>query len=455
MMARTLAAVACEVQGRLIGADQAFGLVTTDTRSLSPGALFVAIAGDRFDGNDFINDAHAKGAAGALVSRVAASPLPQIEVRDTRRAFGAMARAWRESFPIPVVAVTGSSGKTTVKELIAAILGVSRAICVTQGNLNNDIGVPLTLMRLSEEHDALVVELGANHAGEIDYLAGLVQPTVAVITNAAAAHLEGFGSLEGVAAAKGELFDHLPRAGTAVINADDRFRAEWLARAPCEFKVTFGFAPQADCRVIGEPTFGASGSEFTMRLPDGEELDVLLPLLGRQNVANALAAAAAAQAVGVSAEDIAAGLARAVPVRGRLRAVAGKGGATLIDDSYNANPGSVRAALDHLAALGGRRILVLGNMAELGPTARALHREIGEYARGRCDELLAIGDLATEAVAAFGSSGRSLGDIDAACVALVPQLTNGVTVLVKGSRVMGLDRLVKALEAESQERAAC
>jgi UDP-N-acetylmuramoyl-tripeptide--D-alanyl-D-alanine ligase len=455
MMPRTLAAVAREVQGRLIGADQAFGLVTTDTRSLTQGALFVAIAGDRFDGNDFIADAQAKGAAGALVSRAAASPLPQIEVRDTRRAFGAMARAWRASFPIPAVAVTGSSGKTTVKELIAAILSVSRSICVTQGNLNNDIGVPLTLMRLSEEHDALVAELGANHAGEIDYLASLVQPTVAVLTNAGAAHLEGFGSLEGVAAAKGELFDHLPRAGTAVINADDRFRAEWLARAPCEFKVTFGFAPQADCRVIGEPAFGASGSEFTMRLPDGEELDVWLPLLGRQNVANALAAAAAAQAVGVSAEDIGAGLARVVPVRGRLRAVAGKGGAALIDDSYNANPGSVRAALDHLAALDGRRILVLGNMAELGPTARALHREIGEYARGRCDELLAIGDLATEAAAAFGSSGRSLEDIDAVRVALAPQLTSGVTVLVKGSRVMGLDRLVKALEAESQERAAC
>jgi UDP-N-acetylmuramoyl-tripeptide--D-alanyl-D-alanine ligase len=455
MMPRTLAAVARELQGRLIGADQPFGLVTTDTRSLTPGALFVAIAGDRFDGNAFIADAHAKGAAGALVSRVAASPLPQIEVRDTRRAFGVLARAWRANFSIPVVAVTGSSGKTTVKELVAAILGVSRAICVTQGNLNNDIGVPLTLMRLSEEHDALVVELGANHAGEIDYLAGLVQPTVAIITNAGAAHLEGFGSLEGVAAAKGELFDHLPRAGTAVINADDRFRGEWLARAPCEFKVTFGFAPQADCRVIGEPTFGASGSEFTIRLPDGEELDVWQPLLGRQNVANALAAAAAAQAVGVSAEDIAAGLARVVPVRGRLRAIAGKGGATLIDDSYNANPSSVRAALDHLAALDGHRILVLGNMAELGPAARALHRDIGEYARGRCDELFAIGDLATEAVTAFGSSGRSLANIDAACVALAPQLASGVTVLVKGSRVMGLDRLVKALEAESQERAAC
>ena len=207
MMARTLAAAAHEVQGRLVGADQPFGVVTTDTRALGPGALFVAIPGDRFDGNDFIADAFAKKAAGALVSRLAASPLPQIEVRDSRRALGALAKAWRASFAIPAVAVTGSSGKTTVKELIAAILSVSRSVCVTQGNLNNDIGVPLTLLRLTAEHDALVVELGANHLGEIDYLASLAQPTVGVITNAAEAHLEGFGSLDGVCRAKGELLE--------------------------------------------------------------------------------------------------------------------------------------------------------------------------------------------------------------------------------------------------------
>jgi UDP-N-acetylmuramoyl-tripeptide--D-alanyl-D-alanine ligase len=447
MMARTLAAVADEVAGRLVGEDQPFGPVTTDTRTLPSGALFVAIPGDRFDGNDFVAEAHSKGAAGALVSRLASSPLAQIEVRDSRRALGQMARAWRASFSIPVVAVTGSSGKTTAKELIAAILGVSRSICVTQGNLNNDIGVPLTLMRLTAEHDALVVELGANHAGEIDYLASLAQPTVGVITNAAEAHLEGFGSLRGVCVAKGELLDHLPRAGTAVLNADDRFRSDWVARSRCDFTVTFGFAATADCRVLGEPHFMATGSEFRMRLPDGEEADVWLPLLGRQNVANALAAAAAAQAVGASGEDIVAGLAQATPVRGRLRAVPGRHGATIIDDSYNANPGSVHAALDHLAALRGRRILVFGNMAELGPSAPELHKEIGEYARGRCDLLLAIGDLAQEAATAFGSFGQRVADIDAARTALEPLLGVDVTVLVKGSRVMGLDRLVKTLEA--------
>jgi len=449
MMSRTLAAVAREVEGRLVGADQSFGHVTTDTRSLGAGSLFVAIPGDRFDGNDFVGEALAKGAAGALVSRLASSPLSQVEVRDSRRALGAMARAWRASFSIPVVAVTGSSGKTTVKELIAAILGVSRSVCVTEGNLNNDIGVPLTLMRLNSEHDAGVIELGANHAGEIDYLASLAQPTVGVITNAAAAHLEGFGSLRGVCVAKGELLDHLPRAGTAVLNADDQFRSDWVARSRCEFTVTFGFAESADCRVIGEPVYMATGSEFRMRLPDGAEADVWLPLLGRQNVANALAAAAAAQAIGVSTDDIVAGLARATPVRGRLRAVAGRNGATIIDDSYNANPGSVRAALDHLAALRGRRILVLGNMAELGPTAPALHKEIGEYARGRCDQLFAIGELAAEAATAFGAAGRLVADIEAARAALDPLLASDATVLVKGSRVMGLDRLVKTLESEA------
>ena len=282
MMARTLAAVAREVQGTLLGADRSVAVAPTARRGLGRESFSPAPRGDRSDGNDFVDEASAKGAAGALVSRLATSPLPQIEVRDSRRALGAMARAWRASFSIPVVAVTGSSGKTTVKELVAAILGVSRSICVTQGNLNNDIGVPLTLMTLTEEHDALVIELGANHAGEIDYLARLAQPTVGIITNAAEAHLEGFGSLRGVCAAKGELLDHLPRAGTAVLNADDQFCSDWVTRSRSEFTVTFGFAANADCRVLGEPDFRATGSEFRMRLPDGAEADVWLPLLGRR-----------------------------------------------------------------------------------------------------------------------------------------------------------------------------
>jgi UDP-N-acetylmuramoyl-tripeptide--D-alanyl-D-alanine ligase len=446
-MTRTLGAVARETHGRLVGQDGSFGSVLTDSRTLTAGALFVAISGDRFDGNDFVADAYKKGAAAALVSRLSDLPLPQIHVSDTRRAFGELARAWRASFAVPVIAVTGSSGKTTVKELIAAILGVTRSVCVTQGSLNNDIGVPLTLMRLGSEHHALVAELGANHPGEIDYLARLVQPTVGVITNAAAAHLEGFGSLAGVAAAKGELLDHLPKAGTAVLNADDPFRADWLARSRCALTVTFGFSPTADCRVIGEPRYDTDGADFAMHLPDGEKVDVYLPLLGRQNVANALAAAAAAQAVGTSADDIVAGLARATPVRGRLKASAGRAGAVIVDDSYNANPGSARAALDYLGALPGTRIFVLGNMAELGPSGADLHREIGEYARDRCDLLVAIGALAKHAADAFGPQAKTFADIDAARADIEPKLANGVTVLIKGSRVMGLERLARALES--------
>jgi UDP-N-acetylmuramoyl-tripeptide--D-alanyl-D-alanine ligase len=453
-MSRNLAAVATKLHGRLVGSNAPFDVVTTDTRSLTRGALFVAISGERFDGNDFVAEAQARGAAGALVSRLAPLALPQVEVADTRRAFGLMASAWRENFSLPVIAVTGSSGKTTVKQLIAGILGVNCRVCVTQGNLNNDIGVPLTLMRLSAKDGALVVELGANHAGEIAYLSGLAQPTIGVITNASAAHLEGFGSLAGVAAAKGELLDALPRAGTSVLNADDPFRADWQARSRTEFTVTFGLSPAADCRVVGQPQLMATGSRFTMRLPDGMTMPVDLPLLGLNNVVNALAAAAAAHAAGALADDIRAGLERAAPVRGRLNALAALSGAMVIDDSYNANPASVRAALDHLGKLAGRRVFVLGDMAELGGEAEELHRQIGVYARPLCEEFLTIGDLARHAADAYGSGAHSFDSLAQLQRAVVALLGDGVTVLVKGSRVMGLERLVGAL-TEPRSAAPC
>lgn len=452
MMARTLASVAAELSGRLVGADAEFGEVGTDTRTLARGALYVALLGERFDGHRFVPDAARQGAAGALVSSVGDAALPQVEVDDTRLAFGRMARAWRDNFSVPVVAVTGSAGKTTVKELLASILGVGRKVCVTQGNLNNDIGVPLTLMRLAAEHDALVVELGANHAGEIDYLAGLAQPTVGIITNAAAAHLEGFGSLAGVVAAKGELLDHLPRAGTSVLNADDPHFADWAARARTEFVVSFGSTDAADCRVLGEVASVAGGSRFRLRLPDGDTADVALPLLGQRNVINALAAAAAARAVGARTEDIVAGLERVRAVPGRMRAFAGLAGATVVDDSYNANPASVRGALDYLAGLGGQRILVLGDMAELGAGAAKLHAEIGAYARTRAERLFTIGELAAHAAEAFGTGAERCNGIEAVRERLVPALGPDTTVLIKGSRVMGLDALAAALAAEPEAR---
>ena len=456
-MSRTLSAVAREVRGELVGEDAEYGAVSIDSRELEPGSLFVAIAGERFDGNDFLADAQSKGAVGAMVSRLASIPLPQVRVLDTRGAFARAARAWRENFSIPVIAVTGSNGKTTVKELIASILGARRNICVTRGNLNNDLGVPLTLMELSEEHEALVIELGANHPGEIDYLSGLAQPTVGVITNANAAHLEGFGSVAGVAAAKGELLDHLPRAGTAVINADDEHYADWRARSRAEEVFTFGLGGAADCTVHGEIVAEPGGSRFTLQLPEGAELQVDLPLAGRHNVLNSLAAAAATHALGASGEEIQSGLSQAHAVKGRLNLLPGHGGAVIIDDSYNANPESTRAALDYLRECEGNRVFVLGDMAELGETAPALHREIGEYARECCDALFAIGDLSRHAAAAYGEHGRFFSELASLQQALEPLLAADTTVLLKGSRVMELDRLAARLGAEHEmsEVSAC
>ena len=414
--------------------------------------MFVAVRGDNYDGNDFVADAHARGAAGALVTRRAEIELPQVKVKDTRLAFGQIARAWRDNFGIPVVAVTGSNGKTTVKELIASILSCRRNVCVTEGNLNNDLGVPLTLMRLADEHEALVAELGANHAGEIDYLSRLVQPTVGVITNAGAAHLEGFKSIAGVATAKGELLDHLPRAGTAIINADDRYCSEWKTRSRAETVLTFGFGNGADCTVTGDVLTEVSGSRFTLQLPEGEHVDIELPLAGEHNVRNALAAAAASFAVGINSNDIVSGLNSAHAVKGRLNVLHGKSGAAVIDDSYNANPGSVKAALDYLASAGGKRVLILGDMAELGNDAEALHREIGSYAAGRCDALLTLGPLSRNAGDAFGSAAQSFDDVGDLGIAVEALLSEGVTILIKGSRVMGLDRLVDLLKSDEVAR---
>ena len=447
-MARRLSAVADRVDGRLIGADAEFAAVSTDTRSLPAGALFVAIQGENFDGNDYVDAAAERGAAGALVSRPQASDLPQIQVTDTRKAFGAMAHAWRSNFSIPVVAVTGSAGKTTVRELTAAILGQSRKLCVTQGNLNNDIGVPLSLMRIDADDEAMVVELGANHAGEILNLGQLVEPTVAIITNAGDAHLEGFGSVEGIARAKGELIDCLADDGIAVLNADDRFFDDWCERAGQRRIVSFGLSSSdADVRLLGDVQVVDGVSRFMMRLADGSEAQVQLALLGQANIANALAATAAAMAAGATADEVIAGLAGVEPVHGRMQQRAGRNGSTLIDDSYNANPSAARAALDFLAGCSGVRVFVLGDMLELGAESPALHAEVGTYARGRCDRLVAVGELAAEAAAAFGGDGAVCPDIKQAEAVVAPLLAPDVTVLIKASRSMGLDRLVAALAA--------
>ena len=447
-MARCLSAVASVTDGQLTGNDADFGFVGTDTRTLPEGSLFVAIQGETFDGNQFVAQAAERGAVGAMVSALQSVPLPQIKVRDTRRAFAAMARAWRRNFDVPVVAVTGSAGKTTVKELVGAILGQGQRVCVTEGNLNNEIGVPLSLMRVSAEDDAVVVELGANHAGEIALLGAMVEPTIAIITNAGAAHLEGFGSIAGVAKAKGELIDALSGDGVAILNADDDYFGEWRQRAGDRKVISFGLDASADVHPVGTIDMSETGSHFCMSLPEAETVEVELALPGQANIKNALAAAAAAFAAGATALQIREGLKLAKSVRGRMQRLAGANGAMLIDDSYNANPSAARAALDHLATLSGEKIFVLGDMRELGANEEALHREIGEYARDCCDRFVAVGELAGLAAQAFGPEAESYTDIESAAAALLPRLAPEVTVLIKASRSMGLDRLVRLLAAE-------
>ena len=450
-MSRSLAELARITGGVLHGSDAPFAAVTTDSRTLEPGSLFVALRGERFDGHQFVPDVQARGAAGALVERLVATPLPQVVVRDALAGLTAFAAAWRAAFAGRVVGVTGSNGKTTVKEMIGAILACEGPTLVTRGNLNNHIGVPLTLSRLEASHRYAVIEMGANHQREIAHLAAVAKPDVGLVINAGPAHLEGFGGLDGVAKGKGEMFEALGVDGTAVINADDRYAAFWhgLARGAGRI-VTFGMRERADFGahdVQSRATDGGFTSEFQLVTPAGRRT-VTLELAGEHNVMNALAAAAAAYAAGAGLDAIVAGLGRMRAVSGRLEVKPLPGGARLIDDSYNANPGSVRAGLRALAALGGQHWLVLGEMRELGGDSPRLHAEIGEFARS-CGvaRLLAVGDEAHHAVEAFGAGATWFKDVEDLIRVLAAELAPGVTVLVKGSRSNRLERVAEALGA--------
>ena len=425
------------------GRDAVFTGVSTDTRTLAPGDLFVALAGPRYDGHHFLSEAIAAGAAGALLGRALDTPLPYVEVADTHRALGRFAAYWRRQFRIPVVGVTGSNGKTTVKEMIAACLARTGPGCVTHGNLNNDIGVPLTLLRLRATDKYAVIEMGMNHRGEIEYLTGLARPTVAVVTNAAEAHLAGLGSVADVARAKGEIFSGLAADGTAVVNADDPHCALWKELAAPRRIVTFGLEQPADFRADYRPE--GLGCALRMQTPHGD-IAARLPLLGRHNVRNALAATASALAAGAAPADVPAGLARLTPPSGRLEVKRGVSGARVIDDSYNANPASVAAALEVLSEFPGERVLVLGDMAELGPDAADRHRRIGERARRLgVQRLFALGPLTRHAVEVFGKGARHFESPETLADALLDCLHGEMTVLVKGSRVMRMERVVAAI----------
>ena len=445
----SLAAAAQILEAPLRGEDRNFTSVSTDTRTLQPGALFVALQGPNFDGHRFLDAARDKGAAGAIVSASRETVLSTIQVADTRLALGRLAAGWRQMHQIPVVAVTGSNGKTTVKEMIAAILAQTADVLVTQGNLNNDIGMPLTLLRLQNE-DFAVLEMGANHHGEIAYLSDIAQPDVAVITNAGAAHLEGFGDLDGVARAKGEILGGLSDGGVAVLNADDPRLPVWRALAQGKEILTFGFSPAAN--VTTDPAgvttqWDASGfhSTFTVHCGAGE-FEGNLALAGEHNLRNALAAIAVCQVLDVGIDAIQRGLATVRPVPGRLQGRVAASGLRVIDDSYNANPDSVAAAIEVLKRAPGRRLLVLGDLAELGNGAESLHHRLGQSAAAAGIEALwATGEMCRQAVAGFGAGGRFFADQAALIAELRQSLGAQDTVLVKGSRSAGMERVVQAL----------
>jgi UDP-N-acetylmuramoyl-tripeptide--D-alanyl-D-alanine ligase len=456
---RTLGNFARACGGRLEGVDRAFAGVSSDSRTLSPGDLFVALRGPRFNGNEFVGAALTAGAAAALVDAPQPAGLAQIVVADTQSALSRAGHAWREALDIPVIGVAGSNGKTTAKEMTAAILSRAGSTLATRGNLNNHIGVPLTLLRLEPGHRFAVIEMGANRAGEVAELVAVARPTVGLITNAGAEHLEGFGSIEGVARAEGEMVAGLAPQATAVLNADDEFVNLWRGTTAARI-VTFGIAGAADFRASDlRTTLSAEGflTRFRFSSPLGQA-DVELHVGGRHNVSNALGAAAAAAAAGATLEHIVTGLGAMRPVPGRLQLKQAACGAWIIDDSYNANPSSVRAGIEVLASIEGRRWLVLGDMAELGEFAEDAHAQIGSLARERgIERLLATGALAALAVERFGTGGQWFPDTGALTRELQRALSaektaDTVRLLVKGSRVNRLERVVAALVRNANDK---
>jgi UDP-N-acetylmuramoyl-tripeptide--D-alanyl-D-alanine ligase len=454
---RALTDVASVVGGHLHGEDRAWHSVSTDTRTLQPGALFVALQGPRFDGAAFVAAAAAGGAAGAIVPRRVDVDLPQVEVGDTLAALQALGRSWRRGFRRPLVAVAGSNGKTTVKEMTAAILACGGPCLATSGNLNNHIGVPLTLLRLDATHRAAVVELGANRVGDVAALMTLAEPTASIITNAGDEHLEGFGDLDGVARGEGEAIGGLGRDGIAIINADDAYAGYWREVAGERRTRSFGVREAADysARDIRHAIEDAGFvTRFTLAAPGGTRA-ITLHAGGAHNVLNALGAAAAASAAGASLDDIVTGLGRFRPVGGRLQLKPGLRGSWIIDDSYNANPSSVRAGLDVLRTLPGPTWAVLGEMAELGAAAAGAHADIGAHARAcGVERLFCSGPTTPLAVAAFGAGAEWFADVESLTARVRAELPAAATVLVKGSRVNRLERVVAALAPEAAEAVA-
>lgn len=452
MIRVTLSQLAGILDGEQKGNDLSLDAVTTDTRKLTPGCLFVALKGERFDAHDFAEQAKEGGAGALLVSRPLAIDLPQVIVKDTRLAFGELAAWVRAQVPARVVALTGSSGKTSVKEMTAAILSQCGNTLYTAGNLNNDIGVPMTLLRLTQDDDYAVIELGANHQGEIAWTVGLTRPEAALVNNLAAAHLEGFGSLAGVAKAKGEIFTGLPENGIAIMNADNNDWLNW--QSIIGDRKVWRFSPNATNSdfTVTNVHVTSHGTEFLLQTPGGS-IEVLLPLPGRHNIANALAAAALSMAVGATLEAIKTGLANLKAVPGRLFPVQLAENQLLLDDSYNANVGSMTAAVQVLSEMPGYRVLVVGDMAELGAESEACHVQVGEAAKtAGIDCVLSSGKL-SKAISDASGVGEHFADKPALIVRLQALIAEQpiITILVKGSRSAAMEEVARAL----QEKGSC
>jgi UDP-N-acetylmuramoyl-tripeptide--D-alanyl-D-alanine ligase len=434
---------AAMLKGRASGGNPIFTGVSTDTRTVRAGEFFVALRGEKFDGHSFLDQAKNAGAAAAMVDRkfTAKPPLPVVVVEDTKLALGSLAGGWRARFQPTLIAIVGSNGKTTVKEMLAAILrrhAGDDAVLATAGNLNNDIGLPLTLLRLGARHRCCAIELGMNHRGEIAYLADIAAPTIALVNNAQREHLEFMHSIEEVAAENASVYGALPATGVAVVNADDAHAAFFRKAAGRRRVIDFGLENKA--LVSGGHALKGLASEITIRTPAGEAT-ATLAIPGLHNVRNALAAAACAFAAGIKEKTIAEGLSAFRPYTGRLQVKTAIGGATLIDDTYNANPDSVRAAIDVLAACPAPTVLVLGDMGEVGEKGSEFHREVGAYARAKkVTHLFALGDATRHAVEAFGDGGRHFDSLESLVASI-----QGRSILVKGSRFMRMERVVSAL----------
>ena len=442
-----LSEAALATRGQLIGADVEFCCVGTDSRAIKKGQLFVALKGENFDGHEYAAQSLEQGASAVLVSK-ASNVSPAVVVEDTRLALGDLASHWRAKFDMPVVAITGSNGKTTVKEMLAAILKVATAddasVLATQGNLNNDIGLPMTMLNLGKQHRYAVLEMGMNHTGELSYLSNLAKPNVALVNNAGTAHIGELGSLEAIANAKGEIFEGLADGGTAIINADDVFANLWKNLASKHQQATFGLKAKAD--VTAKYELHAASSDLELIAPNGT-VKFTLPAPGLHNVSNALAAASAALALNVLLENIATGLSNFAGVKGRLQTKQGFAGAKVIDDTYNANPMSMKAAIDVLKASAGQRIFVMGDMAELGADAASMHAEIGAYAKtAGIEKFYALGELTKNAVTSFGANAMHFETIEALAESLKNMMNAETTVLVKGSRSMRMERVVDAIQ---------